>query len=169
MPDTSEPIETTFTSDIPAGAPPPADTMVSPPLSRAEVLGRARVLAAAITGLAALVEQASERVRPHFLDAWRQWCGAWMGYYQALERMPFRLDETAATLQRRGQTLEIWRRGLKMEMGAPAAMVSGAQGPEIMQPRTWPWWAQASVAVGLGYGAYRIVQWVVRSWSEGSE
>lgn len=157
---TAEPIDANYTEQ-------PYEPSAVPPtgITRADVLTQARILAAEINGVAALVEQHAARLRPEVVDAWRKWAGAWVGYHIALERLPFEAVKTDDELKRRSGRLRQWREGLAAEVAmftapqaAPAAAAPVAQ-PAPTEKKGWPWWA---VVLGIGGGG--ILLWKVSEW-----
>lgn len=149
----------------------------APLLTRSEVLTSARVVAAAVTGLSALVEQLALQpgTRGEFVEAWRQWAGTWLGYHLYIERMPFNLEVVKGEVSRYARALEVWREGLRHELrviGVVLGQSMGASTPApVVQSRPeglfgrWPWWATASVTLGLGYGSYKVVQYIISGWT----
>lgn len=150
-----EPLETEFTET-------PYAPSVAPPqgVTRADVLTQTRRLAAEINGVAALVEGGVGKpgMRHEFVDAWRRWCGAFIGYHIALERLPFDIEQTDAKLKRHENALRVWRQGLQFEL-APAQTPQQVVQTAPAEKKGWPWWG---VVLGLGGGG--IVLWKVGQW-----
>ena len=149
---TAEPLEAEYTET-------PYTPSVAPPrgVTREDVLTVARILAAEINGVAALVEGGVGKpgMRPEFVDAWRRWSGAFCGYHIALERLPFDIEATDAKLKRHADALRVWRQGLQFELvsvSAPAAS------PALAKPG-WPWWAKL-----LGFGGGAILVYKIGAW-----
>ena len=158
MPTAAEPIEVEYQDET------PYTPSVAPPagLTRADVLTNARILAAEINGIAALVEQHAARLRPEVVDAWRAWAGAWTGLHIALERLPFEVAKTDDDLKRRTGRLRQWREGLAAEVAMFTAPQTSATPAPAAQPekKGWPTWAKL---LGLGGGAvllYKVGQWL---------
>ena len=171
MPTDDDAVEATATSSYePSVVPLPA------PLTRAQVLTDARMLAAAISGVSAAVEMHAERARPAFVDAWRRWAGAWIGYHMYIERMPVNIEQVQAEVRRYGAALNAWRAGLRAEIGASAPAVGGvAPRPADPVPAVaatgfkslvgdYPWWAIVGGAVGITFGGYHAIKWAMRQW-----
>jgi hypothetical protein len=142
-----------------------------PPLTRAQVVTEARIVMAQAQGIAGLVEQAAmnPRMRREFLNSWRRWFGALIGYTSWLERNHFDWEEALKTVRQREAALGMWRAGLQMELqqGVPPTVGATAPPVEVKKPGVLanvPWWVLIPAGVGVAVGGYYGMRYIFRQW-----